>query len=239
MGSATAILKRSTGWKIFSAITCALGLLILPGFFATTHGPRTLKRIALTLDDGPHPTYTDLFLRYIAQEKIPATFFISGNGALTYPALLRKLAISGHEIGNHSLTHKPLAWSAPWEIAREIQATDQLIRASGYTGPIAFRAPFGQRFGILSWVLAFQARSNTLYDVKPSAPDYFRSDPQAMADAMYANVRAGSILLLHDGGGERVEALEALARLVPRLKQEGFEFVTLSALLNSKKESLP
>jgi peptidoglycan/xylan/chitin deacetylase (PgdA/CDA1 family) len=193
-----------------------------------THGPRDSKTVALTLDDGPNPPYTERFLELLDREKIPATFFVLGRRVEWHPSLLKRIADAGHELGNHGYSHHSLSALPPWRVSEEIRRTDALIRASGYTAAIPFRAPFGERFGVHAWVLLLQGRKNLLYDVGPHPPDYFRADPQSMADSAERRARGGSIILFHDGEGMRTESLEAVARLIPRLKAAGFTFVKLS-----------
>lgn len=196
----------------------------------STHGSREGKRIALTLDDGPNPPYTERFIQLLAREGIPATFFFIGRNIEMHRATALKVVQAGHEIGNHSYSHRHLAWSAWAEVGKEIEHTDRLIRSLGYEDPIPFRAPFGQRFGWLAWWLWAKGRRNFLYDVTPTPPDYFRSSPTAIAESSIRRAQGGSVLLLHDGEGIRIEALEAAARIVPALKAKGFVFTRLSEL---------
>jgi peptidoglycan/xylan/chitin deacetylase (PgdA/CDA1 family) len=203
-----------------------------PGFFTSyAHGPRGSKQIALTLDDGPNPPYTEMFLRLLEAEKIPATFFMLGRNIEMHRLSALRVVAAGHEVGNHSFSHSAMAWARPVRTVDEITKTDALIRGLGYEAAIPFRAPFGERFGLHAWILLWMRRPNTLYDVAPVPPDYFRNDPQAMADSAVARAQNGSIVLFHDGEGIRVESLEATARVVRRLKANGFTFVRLSELL--------
>lgn len=222
-----ATLKTSLRWAISFALL--LALIALPALFsARTHGPRDTKRIALTLDDGPNPPYTEKFLQLFDRERVPATFFFIGRNIEIHRASALTVARSGQEIGNHSYSHRPLAWNSPLEIAEEFDRTDSLIRGLGYLGPIARRAPFGQNWGWLPWVFLLQGRKQWLYDVGPEPADYHRADPGAIAASSVRRARAGSVLLLHDGEGIRIESLEAAARLIPALKAQGYTFVPLS-----------
>ncbi len=222
-----AILKRSRFWILVLSLAFLGYALVHPNVY---RGPRSAKRIALTLDDGPNPPYTSLFLRLLAQEKIPATFFVLGRNIELHRKAALEIVSQGHEIGNHSYSHQPLAWKSPHLIAREISRTDALIRSLGYQGKIPFRAPFGEWFGMHNLTLFWLGRENVLYDVPPEPPDYFRSNPQAMADSAQQRVKPGSIVLFHDGEGIRVESLEATARLIPALKRQGYTFVRVSEL---------
>lgn len=226
--NAIAISKTSTYWAISFAVLIA-GFALPALFSARTHGPRNAKRIALTLDDGPNPPYTEKFLQLLAREQITATFFFIGRNIEIHRATAVAVAQSGHAIGNHSYSHAPLAWAMPWRTAEEFHRTDALIRELGYAGAIPRRAPFGQNWGWLPWFFLFRGERQWLYDVAPDPADYLRADPQSIADSSLHRARAGSVLLLHDGEGIRIESLEAAARLIPKLKARGFEFVSLSA----------
>lgn len=195
--------------------------------------------MALTLDDGPNPPYTEMFLRILAQENIPATFFMLGRNIEMYRLSALRVAAGGHEIGNHSFSHTALAFSSPRRTLWEIERTDALIRGLGYEGNVPFRSPYGERFGLHAWILLWLDRGNFLYDVPPIPPDYFRSDPQAMADSAVARAKNGSIFLFHDGEGIRVESLEATAQSVRRLKAAGYEFVRLTELGHGGKAHPP
>jgi peptidoglycan/xylan/chitin deacetylase (PgdA/CDA1 family) len=194
------------------------------------HGARGSLKIALTLDDGPNPPFTEKFLQLLAQEQVPATFFLLGRNIEMHRSTAQKIAASSHEIGNHSYSHSALAWK-PWkQITEEIEKTDRLIRGLGYKGPIAFRSPFGEKVGWLAWWLWLHARRCFLYDVAPSPPDYFRRAPASIARSTLERTKGGSVLLFHDGEGIRIESLEAAARVIRELKARGFTFVRLSEL---------
>jgi peptidoglycan/xylan/chitin deacetylase (PgdA/CDA1 family) len=218
----TAISKIS----LFSKVS--LALLFALAAFADD------KRVALTLDDGPNPPYTEKFLQLLKHENIKATFFFIGRNIQMHRASALSVTNAGHEIGNHSFMHERLSWLGFGRTASEIHETDQQIRSLGYKGPIPFRAPFGERWGLHTWVLWYLGRKNILYDVAPVPPDYFRSEPQAIAESTLARTRPGSILLFHDGEGIRVEALEAAALVIKQLKSQGYRFVTISELLGTK-----
>lgn len=166
----------------------------------------------------------------LEREKIKATFFFLGRNIEMHFATAKKVAAAGHEVANHSYSHTALAWAWPWKSAMELRRTDTQLASLGVQTPL-FRSPFGSSWGILEWVLLLQGKSNVLYDVPPIPPDYLRGDPRAIAHSMVQRTRGGSVLLLHDGEGIRVESLEAAAHIIPLLKQKGFEFVTVSELL--------
>ena len=98
--------------------------------------------IALTFDDGPDPRWTPRILDILKQEKVPATFFIVGENALTERGLLERMLREGHEIGSHTYTHPNLANADVTRTRFELNATQRLFEA--FTGRTLklFRAPF-------------------------------------------------------------------------------------------------
>lgn len=133
-----------------------------------------------------------------------------------------------------------MQWRSLASIESEITKTDSLIRSLGYQGPVFFRAPYGATSGALGWWLFLQGRQNIGYTFSPSPPDYLRGNPRGIAAHTKQESKPGTILLLHDGEGLRVESLEALNEIIPALQARGFTFVRLSELLKySKKGDRP
>jgi len=237
MPKITATTLRYTSWIL------ALSLAALAVAWGAAYqinlrrGPPGARCVAVTLDDGPNPPYTEKFLELLDRHGVKATFFFIGRNLPMYPATVQKTISAGHEIGNHSWNHQSLIWKKPEQTQREIAATDAALRSLGYAGPIPFRAPLGSRWGLHLIALWRLGRPNVLYDVEPRPPDYHRRSPRAIAQSALERVQPGSILLLHDGEGIRSESLEAAAIILPELRQRGFCFQTVTELLgreNSK-----
>ena len=229
MPKTTATVARSIFW------ISALSLAVLGAAWKIqdTNPRRTPGPcVAVTLDDGPSPTYTDLFLKLLAHYKIRATFFFNGTAIEHFPAIAARVVAAGHEIGNHTWSHTALRWKTPRFATEEILRTDRAIRAVGYGDTIPFRAPFGQILGGHLLALWKMGRRNILYDVEPRPADYFRENPSAIARSALERVQPGSILLLHDGQGIRSESLEAAAIIFPALKKRGFCFATVGELFS-------
>jgi peptidoglycan-N-acetylglucosamine deacetylase len=231
MQNATEALRTFTLWIVLTSIFLGAALW-LPGWkMAVRSAASSERKLALTLDDGPNPPYTEKFLQLLEHHQIPATFFFIGRNIEFHRASAQKVVDSGMEVGNHSYSHTRLQWKMPSQLAFEIEHTHSLIRSLGYQGPIPFRAPYGQWGGFLGLWLFFRSLPNILYDVPPTPADYFRADPAAIAESSSLRARGGSILLLHDGEGIRIESLEAADRLIRTLKAKGFQWVRLSELL--------
>ena len=103
------------------------------------------KVIALTFDDGPTEN-ADQILPLLEKYKAKATFFLIGNDIEKYPEEARKLVEAGHQIGNHTYSHKRMVLVSPSFIKEEIEKSDELIRKSGYKDEIDFRPPYGKKF---------------------------------------------------------------------------------------------
>lgn len=189
------------------------------------------KVVALTFDDGPTGAHTGEVLHLLASRDVKATFFLIGRDMTTAPEQTRAIVAAGHELGNHSYTHKRMVFRSPAFIRDEVEKTDALIRAAGHRGPILFRAPYCKKLVGLPWYLARHERVHVTFDVEPE------SNPRidARADLITAHVveeaEPGSIILLHPMYANREESRKAIVPIIDALRARGFEFVTLSELL--------
>lgn len=184
--------------------------------------------VALTFDDGPTPVHTDSVLTILDEFDVPATFFMVGSAMERNPDVVARVVAGGHELGNHSYSHRRLVLKLPGTIAREIEATDSLIRAAGQTGEVYVRPPYGKRLLGLPLYLARRDRPVVLWDLEP---DTYNSRAEGMARYVRDRVRPGSIILLHVEVPARREGRAALRTIVPELQARGFRFVTLSELM--------
>ncbi len=208
--------------------------LYLPKLFARRHAPTTKREVALTFDDGPNPPFTERTLEILAHYGIRATFFFIGRNIEMHRTTALAVVRSGHEVGNHSYSHERLGFGGPGRIRAEIADTDGLIRTLGYEGAIPFRAPFGQVTLWTHWILGKLGRTNFLYDTPTAPPDYFRPDPKPMLGHLLDGVRAGSVILLHDGEGIRTETTVVLEGLIPELLARGYVFKTVTELFGER-----
>jgi peptidoglycan/xylan/chitin deacetylase (PgdA/CDA1 family) len=227
---------------VIAGLATLVALASLPPLLARYSAPQpigeVIKRVethesvvALTFDDGPKAPYTGRLLDILAELRAPATFFVTGRQAQAHPELVRRAYEEGHEIGNHTWSHPRFVWQGPELVRRQIDATDRAIRTAGYTGTIPFRSPYGSK-GVALWlVLAERGRANVLFDVMPT--DYLRPPPETIVADVLANVRPGSIVCLHDGGGDRSATLAAVRVLIPELRARGYRLVTVGELTGS------
>lgn len=188
------------------------------------------KIVALTYDDGPNPPYTNQLLELFERHQIKATFFVIGKTLEKYPETAHLILSKGHELGNHSYSHKPMIFKNPWTIWSEIEKTDNLLRQIGVTKEIHFRAPFARKFIVLPYILAKLHKKNILWNV--NSKDYETTDTEIIERNMLEHVSPGSIILMHDGGGERSRTVVATEMLVKKLQEKGYTFKTVSELIN-------
>jgi peptidoglycan/xylan/chitin deacetylase (PgdA/CDA1 family) len=183
------------------------------------------KAIALTIDDGPSPVYTPQILDLLDRYKITASFSMIGRSAAEYPEIAREVARAGHLIVNHTWDHADLVPLDETGVHDEIaRATDAIHQATGDT-PRIFRAPYG------AWsktVLDYCGRNQlTALDWSVDPRDWAMPGTRAIVDNILGYTRTGSIILEHDGGGNRSETVAALAVVIPRLLDEGYHFKTV------------
>jgi peptidoglycan/xylan/chitin deacetylase (PgdA/CDA1 family) len=185
--------------------------------------------VALTYDDGPNPPYTLELLDVLDRYGVKAAFFMVGRRVEAHPDVARAVLARGHEVGNHSYSHAPLILRAPSFVCRQIAATDALLRGIGARGEILFRSPYGAHFFAVPYVLWRQRRKNILFDV--IVGDWEMQDPQRIAARVLERTTAGSIIVLHDGGGARPGTVAATALIVEGLRERGYRFVGIGELL--------
>ncbi|WP_294319884.1 glycosyltransferase [uncultured Sphingomonas sp.] len=200
------------------------------------------KAIALTFDDGPDATWTPPILNALEKAGVPATFFVVGENALEHPGLLQRMVRDGDEIGNHSYTHPNLATTGERTTKLELNATQRLIQA--YTGrsTTLFRAPyFGDAepttMDEIAPALLAQDLGYTVVGLHVDPNDWQRPGTDAIVRQVVEQVEDASadssrnVVLLHDGGGDRQQTVDALPRIIAILKAKGYHFVTASQLV--------
>jgi peptidoglycan-N-acetylglucosamine deacetylase len=182
------------------------------------------KSIALTLDDGPSPYYTKKILALLARYGITVTFSMVGVEVVANAAVARDVAAAGHVIANHTWRHLDLAWLPPAAVGTEINRATDVIHDTTGVEPYLFRAPYG------AWsaaVLRYCAKAGLApLDWSVDPRDWSRPGTWSIIDNIMRNTRTGSIILEHDGGGDRSQTYAALQYVIPRLLDSGYHFVT-------------
>ncbi|MSV35317.1 MAG: polysaccharide deacetylase family protein [Bryobacterales bacterium] len=224
----------------------SVGLLVAGGFLAHAargrastvfgpsvyHGDRARPAIALTFDDGPSES-TVALLKILARHQVPATFFMCGKNVERLPGVARAVAAAGHEIGNHSDSHRRFEFRSPTFIYDELARGQKKIAAHTGVTPKLFRAPYGVRwFGLKS----AQDRLGLLGVMWGIMGNDWKWPASRVAALLLDRARYGEIICLHDGRTTQVapdvqSTLEAVDKIIPQLKQRGLHFETVSQIL--------
>jgi peptidoglycan/xylan/chitin deacetylase (PgdA/CDA1 family) len=176
--------------------------------------------VRLTFDDGPVRANTPGILDVLSKYKVRATFFVIGQRARRYPHLVKREYREGHSVQNHTYTHPDLTTLGSVETRRELRATNRAIRAAGVPRPYRFRPPHGATNARVRGVGASLGLVQTLWSVDPH--DWANPPASEICSRVVTNVRAGSIVLLHDGSGSNT--VEALPCIIKRLRTQGYRF---------------
>lgn len=182
------------------------------------------KAIALTIDDGPSPVYTPQILQLLDRYRITASFSMIGRNVQASPAIAREVAAAGHAIVNHTWDHADLARMHPVAVRDEVDRATEMIHAVTGVRPRMFRAPYG------AWsqdVLRY-CEDTGLHPLDWSVDprDWARPGVRKIVANIVRYTRGGSIILEHDGGGNRAETVAALKIVIPRLLDDGYRFRT-------------
>ena len=182
------------------------------------------KVVALTIDDGPSPIYTPQILRILRQYGITASFSMIGENAATFPGIAREVAAAGHMIVNHTWNHYNLGRMKAAAVRDEISRATDAIHAATGKHPSMFRAPYGVWSPAVFSYCALAGLTPLDWSVDPR--DWSRPGVRAIVRDIESDTRTGSIILEHDGGGNRSQTVAALKIWLPRLLDEGYQFTT-------------
>jgi len=186
--------------------------------------------VAMTFDDGPHPQNTPRLLDMLRARDIKATFFVIGQSVNLYPSVVRRTVEEGHEIGNHSNTHRLLSKLSDAEICADLtRCKDAVAHAADYEIRV-MRPPYGglsQRQRVM--VHSQFGYPTILWSVDPL--DWKRPGPSVVASRILKGTTPGSIVLSHDLHGQTVDAMPAT---LDGLLNRGYKFVTVSQLIAMK-----
>ena len=184
------------------------------------------KIIALTFDDGPTKNVNQL-LPLLDEYNAKSTFFLIGNEIEKHPEEAKKLVEAGHQIGNHTYSHKRMVLKSPSFIEEEIEKTDELIRSIGYQGEIDFRPPYGKKFVGLPYYLNKTNRETIMWSLDPET--YYRNVDEKINYVM-ENIQPGSIILLHPMYDQTGGTMQVVETILKELTKEGYRFVTVDEL---------
>jgi peptidoglycan-N-acetylglucosamine deacetylase len=184
------------------------------------------KKIALTFDDGPNAKVTPQILNTLKKYNAKATFFVVGEAVKKHPTVLKEVFNAGHEIGNHTYNHAKLTTLTVKQMSLQIQSADSVIQAAIGQNPTVFRPPYGAYDKTVTNQLKVP---NVLWSI--DTLDWKHHDPKKTFQAVKDNAKPGSIVLMHDIHQATANALDDILAM---LQKQGYEFVTVTELLNSK-----
>jgi peptidoglycan/xylan/chitin deacetylase (PgdA/CDA1 family) len=182
------------------------------------------KIIALTFDDGPG-AYTPTILTILKAKGVKATFFVIGRQVPRYPSSIRALASAGMSVQSHTWNHPNLARARNSIIRSEISRTDNVIKAVTGVRPKCVRPPGGAYDSAVISVAAWGQHRVVNWSNDPG--DWRRPGVASIRSSVLRHAANNGIVLLHDGGGNRLQTVRALPGIIDGLRARGFSFVTL------------
>jgi peptidoglycan-N-acetylglucosamine deacetylase len=191
--------------------------------------------VALTFDDGPTDARVDTVLRILQSRNVRSTFFLIGGSIASAPAAARALAASGHELGNHTFTHRHMVFRTVGTYRDEIARTDSLLRAAGARDPIFFRPPYGYKLLGLPYVLWRMGRTTATWDIEPESYPQVAKSTDRIVRHVLDRVRPGSIILLHPWYPSGAPTRAAIPILIDSLRARGYKVATVGELLAARR----
>ena len=254
-GRRNAVLSPKSGLIISETFeNDANGVPILPSSYVIRRyagGDLNLKKqIVLTFDDGPDPVWTPKILDVLKRYHVPATFFVVGQNVQQNQALVKRMYSEGHEVGNHSWSHPDL-YKLPDEVQRiQLTSTQRIIQAVTGHSTILFRPPYGgdvePKYGRQVYPMEIAVELGYVTVGEKNDPQDWRDDeyfsgteqmnparPRTSADivkSVLTNRNEGSVVLLHDAGGDRSKTVAALPEIIEGLQEQGYKFVSVADL---------
>jgi cellulose synthase/poly-beta-1,6-N-acetylglucosamine synthase-like glycosyltransferase/peptidoglycan/xylan/chitin deacetylase (PgdA/CDA1 family)/spore germination protein YaaH len=213
-------------------------------------------KLALTFDDGPDPVWTPKILAVLKKYDVKATFMVIGEEAQDYPGLLKEYVRQGHEIANHTFTHPDISEISDFQLRSELNLTERLFAAKLGIQPLFFRPPYSidqepdtndqaapaYRIQQMGYTIIGDKIDTNDWDEHPrkSPQEIVSSVLEQLQDMKTASWKRGSIILMHDGGGDRSATVAALPLLITTLRAKGYQLVNVSDLMGkTRAEVMP
>ncbi|HWD78740.1 MAG TPA: polysaccharide deacetylase family protein [Kribbella sp.] len=195
---------------------------------AATPSPTPLpaKYVVLTFDDGPDVEYTPKVLDVLALYGAKATFFEVGQNVRKHPELTKQLQAAGHSVQNHTWDHSDLRKLTAARFQQEVASTDQAIRAAIGSTPGCLRPPYGGVNPAVRQRARQLGKDLVVWTI--DSRDWTKPGTAAIVQRVLKNVHSGSVILMHDGGGNRAQTVDALPTILKALKAQGYGFRTLT-----------
>ena len=205
------------------------------------------NEVALSFDDGPDPKWTPKILDILKQKKAKGTFLVIGSAAAEHVGVLQRVFKEGHEIGNHTWTHPDISEISARQLDLEVKLTGRLFASKLGVQPLYFRPPYDideepDTDDQAAPIVSIQQEGYTIIGNKIDTDDWNehpRKTPTEIAQSVLAQLQTmkvkpqfrGSIILMHDGGGNRQATVDALPMLIDTLRAHGYTIVPVSALM--------
>ena len=178
--------------------------------------------VSFTFDDGPNPPDTLRLLQVLRRHQVRAVFCLWGEHVRQYPEVVRRIAAEGHVLCNHSMNHDDLSTKTPEEIRADLIATSALIReVVPYAQIPYFRAPYGA-WGESARIAA-ELRMQPL-GWRLTVADWEPPGTNVLVQRLREGITPGAVVLLHDGGGDRSQTVQAVNRIIPQLRAQKYRF---------------
>jgi len=181
--------------------------------------------VALTFDDGPDPTFTPKVLDVLARHQVPATFLMIGWEVAAAPDLVRRVVAAGNGVGSHTWNHVDLTHLGDAAMAVQVDKTEALLSSEAGWKVTCLRPPQGHEDARLVRRLSQRGLTTVLWST--DTRDWTRPGTDTIVRRALANLLPGTIILLHDGGGDRGETLAALPRIIESVQSQGYRLVPI------------
>jgi peptidoglycan-N-acetylglucosamine deacetylase len=208
------------------------------------------RKVALTFDDGPDPTWTPKILDVLKQKQAPATFFVIGESANEYTDIVKREFAQGDEVGNHTFTHPAFDVErlSKTELQVQLNLTELLLESYLGVKTTLFRPPYGidhqpENAAEVQLLPIPQSMGYMIIGARIDPHDWGEPNGQPPAPVSTivqrvltdAQTNKGNIILLHDGGGDRSHTVAALPQIIDGLRAKGYEFVSVADLLGQQR----
>lgn len=194
--------------------------------------------VSLTFDDGPSPIYTPKILDILKEKDVKASFFVVGQNVEKYPEITQRIVAEGHDIGNHTYSHRDLVPSTRNVVLKQLRKTDIAIQSKTGVKTKLFRPPRGIFSNAVRKLVVAEGYRMILWTV--SSTDWGGVSPKTMLRRIKLYTRSGGIILFHDSGAlirnegaSRGNTVKALPMIIDYLRDtRGFEIVPISEMLD-------
>ncbi|WP_028963559.1 polysaccharide deacetylase family protein [Sulfobacillus thermosulfidooxidans] len=232
-------MNQGWGWLVLSPV-----MIVVLAFFlvsqpasqgALTHVVTDKKVVAITFDDGPSPKYTPLILKTLSQYHAYGTFFVVGSEVKRFPGLVKDIARQGSAIADHGWSHLNLRRVGAQALWNDAAKTAQYVQSLGVPVVPFYRPPYGMVSTALLKTFGEHGYTVVLWSI--DTRDWARPGIASIINKVATQVKPGSIILLHDGGGNRSQTVAALNAILEQLTQMGYKMVTLPTLVKEHHDA--